>query len=128
VIGPADCPVACAPISGTFVANAECNLTTGNCDLAVGRAVLLTHTIGPFEAGTPLCLHLVRSDPDGCIGTGPECLDPMSMPAPHLHRGIEVIGVGGGIADPIPGGCGHGRVVTDQPGCLPENPIVPNCY
>lgn len=127
-IGPEDCPIACAPTSGTFVDNAECNLATGNCDASAGRAVILTHTIGPFEAGTRLCLHLVRSDPDGCIGTGTECLDDMSAPGPHLHRTIEVIGVGGGIADPIPGGCGHGRVVLDEPGCLPENPIVPNCF
>jgi hypothetical protein len=127
-IGPEDCPIACAPQSGTFVNNAECNLETGNCDVSAGRAVILTHTIGPFEAGTRLCLHLVRSDPDGCIGVGPECLDEMSNPAPHLHRIIQVIGVGGGIADPIPGGCGHGRVVIGEPGCLPEDPIVPNCF
>lgn len=89
--------------------------------------MILTHTIGPFPQGEPMCLHHVRSDPDGCIGVGPECLDEAMQPAAHLHRTIEVVGVQSGIADPIPGGCGHGRVVEGVPGCLPEDPIVPNC-
>ena len=114
-------------MAGAFKPNSECNLSTGVCDPVVGRAAILTQAIGPFQVGEMLCLHLVRSDPDGCVGFGFECLDEAMQPAPHLHHTIAVVGVATGIADPVPGGCGHGRVVENVSGCLPEDPIVPNC-
>ena len=77
-----------------------------------------------LPAGFRLCLNLVSSAPDGCTSIGPECTAGVQQLV-HLHRTIAVQGFAGTFADPNPTGCGHGVVVENERGCLPDT--VPAC-
>jgi hypothetical protein len=119
-ISPTLCATTCNGMAGAFLANHECSLDTGNC-VSVGRAVVLSAAVGSLPAGTQLCLHRVSS---GCIFTGPECTNG-AQELPHLHRQITVQGEPGTFPDPNPTGCGHGAVVANVRGCMPDT--VPPC-
>ena len=96
-------------------------------DTSGGRAVSLEFQTGTIPATSVVCLDKVIPATDGCIFSGPECtLFGLPLTSiPHLHRNISITGQAGTFPDPNGGGCGHGKIILNAPGCGPD--IIPNC-
>jgi hypothetical protein len=82
-----------------------------------GRALV---PLTPFQ-GVPagnICLADIEPSPDGCVEPPDQC------PNVHVHRTISIhVGqqVLGPFIDTFVNPCGHGSVVTNEPGCPPDD-------